>query len=181
MSKEPTAPRATSDDSAFADLDEGRLAAWMGEHVAGSGPIRSIVKFPGGQSNPTYRIDTDGARYVLRRKPFGPLLPSAHAVEREFRLISALHPTDVPVARPYALCEDEQVIGSAFYVMEMVEGRTFWNGALPDSDPAERTAIYRAMVDALARLHAVDPEAVGLGDYGAHRAAGVPRAGWRER
>ena len=167
MTKEPAAPQATSGDSPFADLDEDRLTAWMDEHVAGSGPIRSIVKFPGGQSNPTYRIDTDSQKYVLRRKPFGPLLPSAHAVEREFRLISALYPTDVPVARPYALCEDEQVIGSAFYVMEMVEGRTFWNGELPDCGPAERKAIYHAMVDALARLHAVEPEAVGLGDYGA--------------
>lgn len=103
---------------------------------------------------------------MLRRKPFGPILPSAHAVEREYRLIDALHPTGFPVARPFGLCEDSDVIGSPFYVMEMVEGRTLWNGALPDMAPPERTAHYHAIVDTLAALHSVEYEAVGLGDYG---------------
>ena len=126
-----------------------------------------MTKFPGGQSNPTYRL-SDGARtYVLRRKPFGKTLPSAHAVDREYRLISALYPSGFPVARAYGLCEDTEVIGAPFYVMEMVEGRTFWDGLLPEADKGERRAIYHATVDALADLHNIDPQAVGLGDYGA--------------
>ncbi|WP_188055088.1 phosphotransferase family protein [Sphingosinithalassobacter sp. CS137] len=148
------------------DLDVARLSEWMAANVAGfEGPLR-YAKFAGGQSNPTYRIDSPSGAYVLRRKPFGPLLPSAHAVDREYRLIAALHPTGFPVARPYGLCEDDSVIGSAFYVMEMVEGRTIWDGGMPDLSPAERTAHYHAMIDTLAALHAVDYEAVGLGDYG---------------
>ncbi len=147
-------------------LDEAALTRWFQEKVEGfDGPLR-LAKFKGGQSNPTYRVDTPNRAYVLRRKPFGPLLPSAHAVDREYRLIAALHPTGFPVARPYGLCEDDGVIGSAFYVMELVEGRTFWNGALPDLSPADRTAAYHAMVDTLAELHAVDVDAVGLADYG---------------
>ncbi|WP_299309107.1 phosphotransferase family protein [uncultured Croceicoccus sp.] len=150
-----------------AELDQARLQSWLKTHVAGFSQLSSITKFAGGQSNPTYRLDTPERRYVLRRKPFGPLLPSAHAVEREYRLIGALYPTDVPVAKPYALCEDDDVIGSAFYVMDMVEGRTFWRGDLPDCTPQERGPIYRSMIEALATLHNVDPVAVGLGDYGA--------------
>ena len=147
-------------------LDEAALARWMAANVEGfAGPLR-LAKFKGGQSNPTYRVDTTGQSYVLRRKPFGPLLPSAHAVEREHRLIAALHPTGFPVAKPYGLCEDDAVIGSAFYVMELVAGRTFWDGTLPDLGREERTAAYHAMVDTLADLHAVDVEAVGLADYG---------------
>ena len=147
-------------------LNEAALARWMAGHVEGfAGPL-TLAKFKGGQSNPTYRVGTPGRTYVLRRKPFGPLLPSAHAVDREHRLIAALHPTGFPVARPYGLCEDDGVIGSAFYVMEMVEGRTFWDGTLPGMDAEERTAIYHAMVDTLADLHGVDVEAVGLADYG---------------
>jgi len=159
-------PTNTADDSRFADLDPTRLGAWLKDHVAGFGTLRAVTKFPGGQSNPTYKVEDEDAAYVLRRKPFGKLLPSAHAVDREYRLIEALHPTDVPVAKPYALCEDADVIGSDFYIMQMVEGRTFWNGALPESDPEERRALYRNMIDALARLHAVDPEQVGLREYG---------------
>jgi len=152
--------------SAPLDFATGTLEAWMEAHVAGyEGPL-ICTKFPGGQSNPTYRIDTTSGSYVLRRKPFGPILPSAHAVDREYRLIAALHPTGFPVARPFALCEDDAVIGSAFYIMEMVEGRTLWDGALPGMSPAERTAHYDAITDTLAALHAVDVEAVGLGDYG---------------
>ena len=147
-------------------LDDAALTRWFRDHVEGfAGPL-SLAKFKGGQSNPTYRVDTPGSAYVLRRKPFGPLLPSAHAVEREHRLIAALHPTGFPVAKPYGLCEDDAVIGSAFYVMELVEGRTLWDGALPGMTREERTATYHAMVDTLADLHAVDVEAAGLADYG---------------
>jgi aminoglycoside phosphotransferase (APT) family kinase protein len=150
----------------MSDLDETRLAAWAAAHVPGiSGPV-TVAKFPGGQSNPTYRVENADAAYVLRRKPFGTILPSAHAVEREYRLIAALHPAGFPVARPYALCEDRQVIGAPFYLMEMVEGRIFWDGSLPEMAPAERTAIYEAIVDTLAALHRIDPETVGLADYG---------------
>ena len=150
----------------MSDLDEARLGEWLAANVAGfAGPF-TVEKFPGGQSNPTYRIDAASGSYVLRRKPFGAILPSAHAVDREHRLIAALHPAGFPVARPYGLCEDEAVIGSAFYIMEMVEGRTLWDGSLPDMAPADRTAHYNAITDTLAALHAIDYEAVGLGDYG---------------
>jgi aminoglycoside phosphotransferase (APT) family kinase protein len=148
------------------DLDLVALAGWMEAHVADfAGPI-TAAKFPGGQSNPTYRIDAASGAYVLRRKPFGPLLPSAHAVDREYRLIAGLHPTGYPVARPYGLCEDDGVAGSAFYVMELIGGVTYWNGALPDHSPDQRTAIYHEMCDRLAQLHSVDFTAAGLGDYG---------------
>ncbi len=147
-------------------LDLDKLDAWMTANVPGySGPL-TYAKFAGGQSNPTYRLDTPERAYVLRRKPFGPILPSAHAVDREYRVIAGLHPTGFPVPRPYSLCEDAAVIGSAFYVMEMVEGRTIWDGAMPGATPAERTAHYEAMVDTLAALHNTDYAAAGLGDYG---------------
>lgn len=150
----------------MSDLDEARLGEWLQANVAGfAGPF-GIEKFAGGQSNPTYRIDAASGSYVLRRKPFGPILPSAHAVEREHQLIAALHPTGFPVARPHGLCEDPEVLGAPFYIMEMVEGRTFWDGALPDMAAPARTAIYEAIVDTLAALHSVDYEAVGLGEYG---------------
>ncbi|MGE0409273.1 MAG: phosphotransferase family protein [Amphiplicatus sp.] len=148
------------------DLDEGRLAAWLADHVEGFKEFVAIEKFPDGQSNPTYRIHDGRRAYVLRRKPFGAILPSAHAIEREYRLISALYPTGFPVARPYALCADPGVIGSPFYVMELVAGRIFWDGSLPDMQPEERRAIYESMVSTLARLHSIRPEAVGLGDFG---------------
>ena len=150
----------------MSDLDEARLGDWLRSHVAGfAGPF-TAEKFAGGQSNPTYRIDAASGVYVLRRKPFGPILPSAHAVEREHQLIAALHPSGFPVARPFGLCEDVEVIGAPFYVMEMVEGRTFWDGALPGMAATERTAVYEAIIDTLAALHAVDPEQVGMGAYG---------------
>lgn len=152
--------------AAGGDLDLARLSGWMTDHVPGFvGPL-TCAKFPGGQSNPTYRIDAASGAYVLRRKPFGPLLPSAHAVEREYRLIAGLHPTGFPVARPHALCEDASVLGSAFYVMELVAGVTYWDGALPDQAPTERTAIYHELCDRLAQLHNLDYTAAGLGDYG---------------
>ncbi|WP_093399410.1 phosphotransferase family protein [Sphingomonas sp. OK281] len=147
-------------------LDLDTLGAWMTANVPGyAGPL-TYAKFAGGQSNPTYRLDTPERAYVLRRKPFGPILPSAHAVDREYRVIAGLHPTGFPVPRPYGLCEDAAVIGSAFYVMEMVEGRTIWDGAMPGATPPERTAHYEAMVDTLAALHNTDYAAAGLGEYG---------------
>ena len=147
-------------------LDLDSLAGWMAAHVEGFAGPMTYAKFAGGQSNPTYRLDTPGRAYVLRRKPFGPILPSAHAVDREYRVIAGLHPTGFPVPRPYGLCEDDAVIGAAFYVMEMVEGRTLWDGSLPGMSPAERTAHYHAMVDTLAALHTTDYQAAGLGEYG---------------
>jgi len=148
-------------------LDEARLTAWMQANVEGFvGPLRQS-KFAGGQSNPTYRIDAPSGSYVLRRKPFGNLLPSAHAVDREFKVIAGLYPTGFPVAKPYGLCTDDSVIGSWFYIMGMVEGRTIWDGAMPDaSGPDERRATYFAMIDTLAALHKVDVEKAGLSDYG---------------
>ena len=147
-------------------FDEAALDAWMRDNVEGyEGPL-TVSQFKGGQSNPTYRLDTPARAYVLRRKPFGPLLPSAHAVDREFRVISALHGVGFPVARPYALCTDEAVIGAVFYIMSAVDGRVYWNGALPDCRPEQRRALYTAMIETLARLHQVDYAAIGLADYG---------------
>lgn len=147
-------------------FDLAKLDAWMRANVDGfEGPL-AYSKFAGGQSNPTYRLDTPGRSYVLRRKPFGPILPSAHAVEREYKVIAGLHPTGFPVPRPYGLCEDADVIGAAFYVMEMVEGRTIWDGSMPDHVAQQRTQHYHAMIDTLAALHNTDYEAAGLGDYG---------------
>ncbi len=147
-------------------FDEAALDRWMQANVEGyAGPLR-VMQFKGGQSNPTYRLDTPDCAYVLRRKPFGHLLPSAHAVEREFRLISALHGTDVPVAKPYALCTDAEVIGAVFYIMEAVEGPIYWDGALPGLEPEWRRGVYESEITTLARLHRVDVEAAGLADYG---------------
>lgn len=147
-------------------LDEAALDRWLTDHVEGyAGPL-SVRQFKGGQSNPTYELTSPGRTYVLRRKPPGTLLASAHAVDREFTVISALHAQGFPVARPYALCTDDAVIGSMFYVMDKVEGRVFWDLKLPGLQPAERRAIYDAQVDTLADLHAFDPAAIGLGDYG---------------
>lgn len=147
-------------------FDVARLRAWMREHVDGlTGELR-VEQFKGGQSNPTFLLEAAGARYVLRRKPPGALLPSAHAVEREYRVIRALAQTNVPVAKAYALCEDADVIGSPFYLMEYVEGRIFWDAALPDMTREARGAIYGEMNRVIAALHSVDPDAIGLGDYG---------------
>ncbi len=147
-------------------LDLSKLDAWMAANVAAyEGPL-SYAKFAGGQSNPTYRLDTPARAYVLRRKPFGPILPSAHAVDREYRVIAGLHPTGFPVPKPYGLCEDESVIGAAFYVMEMVEGRTIWDGSMPDFAAQQRTQHYHAMIDTLAALHNTDYIAAGLSEYG---------------
>jgi aminoglycoside phosphotransferase (APT) family kinase protein len=147
-------------------IDGARLAAWLALNVAPlDGPLE-IAQFKGGQSNPTYLLAAGRQRYVLRRKPPGKLLPSAHAVDREFRVIRALADTDVPVAKALALCEDEAVIGTAFYVMEYVSGRVFWDPQLPDLAPAERTLVHDEINRVIAALHRVDYVAVGLGDYG---------------
>jgi aminoglycoside phosphotransferase (APT) family kinase protein len=147
-------------------FDEARLDEWMRANVEGyRGPL-AVSQFKGGQSNPTYRLDTPDRAYVLRRKPFGKLLPSAHAVDREYRVITALHATGFPVARSYGLCTDDSVIGAAFYIMSMVEGRIFWDGTLPGIEPSERRAIYESEIRTLARLHQYDPEKIGLSDYG---------------
>jgi aminoglycoside phosphotransferase (APT) family kinase protein len=147
-------------------LDEAKLAEWMSANVAGfAGPF-SVSKFKGGQSNPTYKIEAASGNYVLRRKPFGPLLPSAHAVDREYKVQAGLHGSGFPVAKQYGLCTDDSVLGSWFYVMGMIDGRTIWNGAMPDSNPAERRAVYFEMIDVLARLHNTDVAAAGLSDYG---------------
>ncbi|MFO1392852.1 MAG: phosphotransferase [Steroidobacteraceae bacterium] len=147
-------------------FDTGRLAAWLQTSVAPlDGPLE-VAQFKGGQSNPTYLLSAGGQRYVLRRKPPGKLLPSAHAVDREYRVIRALHATDVPVARAFALCEDDSVIGTAFYVMEYVTGRVFWDPKLPDLEPAGRALVHDEINRVIAALHAVDPASVGLADYG---------------
>ena len=147
-------------------IDEATLGAWLQSHVeAFQGPFE-LMKFPWGQSNPTYRIRAASGDYAMRRKPFGKLLPSAHAVDREYRLLSALHPLDFPVPQPLALCDDPEVIGAIFYVMEMAKGRSYADGSLPDFDPATRRRMYEELVDTLAELHTIDAPAAGLGDFG---------------
>jgi aminoglycoside phosphotransferase (APT) family kinase protein len=142
------------------------LEAHLARNVAGfAGPL-AVRQFKGGQSNPTYLLETPGRRYVLRRKPPGKLLPSAHAVDREFRAISALHPQGFPVAEPVLYCEDAGLIGTAFYVMGFVDGRVFWEPHMPGANPAERAAVYDAMNATLARLHSFDPGTIGLGGFG---------------
>ena len=148
------------------DLRLDRLDAWLREHVEGfRGPL-AAERFTGGQSNPTYKLEAGSGLYVLRRKPPGPLLPSAHAVDREFRVMRALAATPVPVPRVHALCDDDSVIGSAFYVMQFLDGRIFWEQHLPEVAPSERAAMFDSMNAVIAALHSVDYQAVGLGDFG---------------
>lgn len=149
-------------------FNEAALDTYMREHVTGYEGGLSVQKFKGGQSNPTYLLTTPTKKYVLRRKPPGKLLPSAHAVEREYRIMTALATVDFPVPRTYALCEDPEIIGTAFFIMDFVEGRILWDGRLPSCDKLERKPIYEAMVDTLADLHMVDIEAAGLADFGKH-------------
>ncbi|MCJ0763407.1 phosphotransferase [Variovorax terrae] len=157
--------RAVSDKHAF---DVAALSTWLGQNLEGfAGPL-SVEMFKGGQSNPTYKLITPSQSYVMRAKP-GPvakLLPSAHAVEREFAVMKGLHGTDVPVAKMYCLCEDESIIGRAFYVMEFVQGRVLWDQALPGMDPAERAAIYDEMNRVISALHTVKFAERGLSSYG---------------
>ncbi|HTV88979.1 MAG TPA: phosphotransferase family protein [Stellaceae bacterium] len=156
-------PSATTDE-----LPRGALEGWLRDHVAGfRGPLRTAERFAGGQSNPSYRLDAASGQYVLRRKPPGPLLPSAHAVDREFRVMQALAATPVPVPRVYALCDDTAIIGSAFYIMEYLDGRIFWDQRLPEiTDAAERSAMFDSMNAVIAALHTIDHAAVGLADFG---------------
>ncbi|QIG81057.1 phosphotransferase [Stakelama tenebrarum] len=147
-------------------FDEARLAEWMAANVEGyAGPL-TVTQFKGGQSNPTYRLDTPGRAYVLRRKPPGQLLKGAHAVEREARVMAALGAQGFPVPHIFGLCTDEAVIGTWFFVMELVEGRIFWDSTFPDVPREERAAYFDAMNAALAQLHGFDPDAANLGDYG---------------
>jgi aminoglycoside phosphotransferase (APT) family kinase protein len=146
--------------------DDAALGEWLKANIAGFEAPFEMTKFPSGQSNPTYRIVAESGDYVLRRKPFGPLLPSAHAVDREYRLIAALHPLGFPVPEPLALCTDESVIGAIFYVMELAKGRSYPNGALPEFDAAARRGMYGQLVDTLADLHNIDTDAAGLPNFG---------------
>lgn len=156
----------TKDAAPALRIDEVRLADYLTRYIDGfAGPL-TIKQFKGGQSNPTYLLETPARRYVLRRKPPGKLLPSAHAVDREFRVISALHAQGFPVAAPLCYCDDDSVAGTAFYVMSFADGRVFWEPQMPGSDPAERATLYDAMNETIARLHAFDPAAIGLGDFG---------------
>ncbi len=148
------------------DFDTDKLARYLEANVAGfKGPL-SAEKFAGGQSNPTFKITAQSGRYVLRRKPSGELLKSAHAVDREFKVMAALANTDVPVAKAYHLCADDSIIGSMFYLMEFIDGRVLWDPALPGMSNPERGAIFDEMNRVLAALHSVDVDAVGLSDYG---------------
>ena len=147
-------------------IDAERLEEYLRAHIRGlAGPL-SLEQFRGGQSNPTYRVTAGNARYVLRRKPPGKLLPSAHAVDREYRVMTALHASDVPVPKTFCLCDDESIIGTAFYVMENVDGRVFWDPALPELAKAERAAVFADMNRVIAALHRADFSKLGLGDYG---------------
>lgn len=158
-----TGTRAVSERLRF---DETALERWMDRHVDGfSGPIR-VSQFRGGQSNPTYRVDSPTGAYVVRRKPPGKLLPGAHAVDREYRVLDALGKQGFPVAPVHGLCEDETVIGTPFYVMDMVEGRIFWEAHLPGLSLEERAAAFDSMNRTIAKLHEFDPQEIGLGDYG---------------
>jgi len=147
-------------------FDAARLESWLAAKAPGfAGPL-AVRQFKGGQSNPTYLLETPARRYVLRRKPPGKLLPSAHAVDREFRVISALHRRQFPVPEPIVYCDDADVVGTPFFIMSFVEGRIFWEPHLPGQSAAERTAIYDAANATVARLHSFDPAAIGLADYG---------------
>jgi len=148
------------------DLNVTALSQYLGRHLDGlEGPIEA-KKFVGGQSNPTYLVTSHNKRYVLRRKPAGDLLKSAHAVDREFRVITALENSDVPVAKPLLLCEDATIIGSIFYIMEYVDGRVMWDPALPDVEFSHRWGIYSEMSRVMASLHKINIAEVGLSDYG---------------
>ena len=156
------------------ELDNGQLAAYLEQNVSGfSGPVQ-LEKFDQGQSNPTYLVSSAGGQYVLRSKPYGELLSSAHAVDREHRVLSALQATAVPVPCPLHLCRDETVTGAMFYLMSYEKGRIFWNPALPELPREQRRQVLEAQVEVLAAMHNVDVDAVGLGDFG-------PRKGYYQR
>jgi len=156
----------TKDAAPALRIDVEQLERYLDAQIAGfAGPL-TVRQFKGGQSNPTYLLETPGRRYVLRRKPPGKLLPSAHAVDREYRVISALHAQSFPVAEPLVYCADESVAGTAFYVMGFVDGRVFWEPQMPGSNLTERAAVYDSMNATISRLHGLDPSKIGLGDFG---------------
>ncbi len=147
-------------------FDTARLEAWMRTNVDGfKGPL-TVEQFKGGQSNPTYKLLTPGRNYVLRRKPPGALLPSAHAVDREYKVITALHSTGFPAPRTFGLCTDESIVGTWFYIMDCVDGRVIWDSTFPDQPKAERRAYFDAMNATIAALHTTDYAAIGLDDFG---------------
>jgi aminoglycoside phosphotransferase (APT) family kinase protein len=147
-------------------FDVGRLEEYMASHVDSfRGPLK-VSQFRGGQSNPTYLLEAESGRYVLRRKPPGKLLKSAHAVDREYRVISALYGADFPVPRPYVLSEDDEIIGTMFFIMEYVDGRIFWDLDLPNANPEGRAALYDDINNTIAKLHSFNYEALGLDGYG---------------
>jgi aminoglycoside phosphotransferase (APT) family kinase protein len=156
----------TKDVASAVTFDVARLEAFLASRLPDFKAPLAVRQFKGGQSNPTYLLETSARRYVLRRKPPGKLLPSAHAVDREFRVISALHAQGFPVAAPVLYCAEADVIGTPFYVMAHVEGRVIWEPSMPDTAPAERAAVCDAMNATLAQLHSFDPAAIGLADFG---------------
>ena len=148
------------------DIDAAALESYLAHHIDGfAGPL-TLARFKGGQSNPTYKLSTPTRAYVLRRKPFGKLLPSAHAIEREYRVTEALALAGFSVARPLHLCADDNVIGAAFYVMEHAEGRVFWEPHAPELSGADRAALFDSLNDTIARLHKLDNTALGVADFG---------------
>ena len=147
-------------------ISSSKLQPWIDENVPNAGKIQTVEQFKGGQSNPTYKIVTDNKSLVLRRKPPGKLLPSAHAVDREYKVITALYETDVPVPKTYGLCEDNDVAGTAFFVMDFLDGDLFWDPMIPSMSNSDRTEIYKNKNKILAKLHSVDYKKIGLEDYG---------------
>ena len=147
-------------------IDSANLQPWIDEYVPNAGNIKAIEQFKGGQSNPTYKIITESKNLVLRRKPPGKLLPSAHAVDREYKVITALYETGVPVPKTYGLCEDDDVAGTAFFIMDFLDGDLFWDPMIPTMTNRDRTQIYKNKNKTLAKLHSVDYKKIGLEDYG---------------
>jgi aminoglycoside phosphotransferase (APT) family kinase protein len=161
-----TAFAGTKDVAVALAIDAQKLSGYLRDTIPHfEGPL-TIRQFRGGQSNPTYLLETPRRRYVLRRKPPGRLLPSAHAVDREFRVISALCHQGFTVPEPFVYCADESIAGTAFYVMGFADGRVFWDPDMPRSNPAERAAVYASMNATIAKLHTFDPAAIGLSDFG---------------
>ena len=156
----------TKEVSARLRFDEKKLEDYLAKNIEGFERPLKVAQFKGGQSNPTYALTTPNKKYVLRRKPPGKLLPSAHAVDREYKVITALGKTDFPVPQSYLLCADEDIAGTTFFIMEQVEGRIFWEGALPSEAPESRSAIYDAMNKTIAALHQTDYKKIGLEDFG---------------
>ena len=154
------------DNNSVHTIDQQRLSEFLKSSLPETGELMEISKFGTGQSNPTYLLVTTNGKYVLRKKPPGKLLPSAHAVDREHRIIKALEKTSVPVPRTLMLCEDEEVIGTIFYLMDHVDGKIYWDPTLPESDANDRKEIYQQTVDVLAALHSIDVEKEGLMDFG---------------